>query len=585
MRQDVTFHNGQTGHRERRVAQHPARCRPRRRRCRPAASSRRSSTSSPARWSTRPTLEIVLNTPYAILDSLLAEYTLGIIPGGDFDPHNPVGTGPFKYESFQAGKTSTFKKYADYWGDAAFLDELRDPGLHRRQREGQRAPGRPDPDGRQPALQPGRHDQGRGRRRADRGGRPVGAVHDARRPGAVRRRQGAPGDAADRRPPGDDRPDPERLRLAGQRPVRPARRRLRQRPAAARAGHRPGQVAARRGGPGRASRSSCSPATTSARWPRPAANLFAEQAKEAGVEVKVTKKTPFYDDDYLSYTFAQDFWNTRNYIPQAVVGTFPPEQGGTYNETHWDNQEHRDLVNAAAKELDEAKRTDLLHQAQEIEYNEGGLIIWGFRQQVDGVRRQRAGARTEQVPPARQLQVQQGLGLTMTTASRPSRIRSRRSRLRGVAPAGRPGPCGSRAASDWRCSVSGWSRSWSSSRPPPSATRCGRSSAATTTPTSPAASSSRPSSASTTRSSRRYFDWLGGLFTGDFGTSLANQQPVWRADLEQRGQHPGAGAARRAGDDPAGVRHRDDLGALPAQAAGHRDPDDPARARRACPSS
>ena len=51
----------------------------------------------------------------------------------------------------------------------------------------------------------------------------------------------------------------------------------------------------------------------------PAANLFAEQAKAAGVEVKVTKKTPFYDDDYLSYPFAQDFWNTRNYIAQAVV--------------------------------------------------------------------------------------------------------------------------------------------------------------------------------------------------------------------------------------------------------------------------
>jgi peptide/nickel transport system substrate-binding protein len=115
-----------------------------------------------------------------------------------------------------------------------------------------------------------------------------------------------------------------------------------------------------------------------------AANLFAEQAKAAGVEVKVTKKTPFYDDDYLSYAFAQDFWNTRNYIPQAVVGTFPPDQGGTYNETHWDNEEHRNLVNEAAKELDETKRVELLHQAQEIEYNEGGLIIWGFRQQVDG---------------------------------------------------------------------------------------------------------------------------------------------------------------------------------------------------------
>jgi peptide/nickel transport system substrate-binding protein len=66
-----------------------------------------------------------------------------------------------------------------------------------------------------------------------------------------------------------------------------------------------------------------------------------------------------------------------------VVGTFPPEQGGTYNETHWDNEEHRELVSAAAREVDEAKRAELVHQAQEIEYDEGGLIIWGFRQQVD----------------------------------------------------------------------------------------------------------------------------------------------------------------------------------------------------------
>ena len=63
------------------------------------------------------TLELVLNTPYAILDSLLAEYTLGIIPT-DFDIANPVGTGAFMYESFEPGKTSTFTKYADYWGDA-----------------------------------------------------------------------------------------------------------------------------------------------------------------------------------------------------------------------------------------------------------------------------------------------------------------------------------------------------------------------------------------------------------------------------------------------------------------------------------
>ena len=43
-----------------------------------------------------------------------------------------------------------------------------------------------------------------------------------------------------------------------------------------------------------------------------------------------------------------------------------------------------DDVLGTLNHLDEAKRRELLHQAQEIEYNEGGLIIWGFRQQVDG---------------------------------------------------------------------------------------------------------------------------------------------------------------------------------------------------------
>ena len=69
------------------------------------------------------TLELVLKVPYAILDGLLAEYTVGIIPT-DFDIANPVGTGAFAYKSFDPGKTSTFTKYADYWGDPAFVDEL-----------------------------------------------------------------------------------------------------------------------------------------------------------------------------------------------------------------------------------------------------------------------------------------------------------------------------------------------------------------------------------------------------------------------------------------------------------------------------
>ena len=126
------------------------------------------------------------------------------------------------------------------------------------------------------------------------------------------------------------------------------------------------------------------------------ASLFAEQAKQAGVDVKIVKKNPFYDDDYLSYTFAQDFWNTRNYLPQAAVCAL---EGGTYNETHFDNEKFAGLIASAQRETDEAKRTSLLQDAQEIEYNEGGYIIWGFRRQIDGYSNKVSGIKPSRYLP------------------------------------------------------------------------------------------------------------------------------------------------------------------------------------------
>jgi peptide/nickel transport system substrate-binding protein len=328
------------------------------------------------------TLELVLNTPYAILDTLLAEYTAGIIPT-DFDINNPVGTGAFVYKSFEPGKTSTFTKYADYWGDPAFVDELQIQDFT-------------EDNAKVNALQAGQiqtvdnlpynlietiEGAGGGVLVSETGAWvPFTMRVDVAPFSDVRVRQ-AMRLIVDRQAMidqtlsgygtlGNDLYAPFDSAYASDLPQREqdidqAKSLLKQ------AGQEGMQVELFTGD----DIGSVAPA---------AANLFVEQAKLAGVDVKVTKKTPFYDDDYLSYPFAQDFWNTRNYIAQSVVGTFPPDQGGTYNETHWDNEEHRNLVNAAARELDEGKRNDLLHQAQEIEYEEGGLIIWGFRQQVDG---------------------------------------------------------------------------------------------------------------------------------------------------------------------------------------------------------
>jgi peptide/nickel transport system substrate-binding protein len=113
-----------------------------------------------------------------------------------------------------------------------------------------------------------------------------------------------------------------------------------------------------------------------------AAQVIAEQAKGAGVTIEVRKvdSGTFYGDNYLSWTFAQDFWATRSYLSQVAQGSLPDSP---FNETHWADPEFLDLISAARAELDEDRHIELLKAAQEIEWERGGLIVWSFSNQVD----------------------------------------------------------------------------------------------------------------------------------------------------------------------------------------------------------
>jgi peptide/nickel transport system substrate-binding protein len=112
-----------------------------------------------------------------------------------------------------------------------------------------------------------------------------------------------------------------------------------------------------------------------------AAQVFAEQAKGAGVTVNVKKiDANSYWTDYLKYTFSQDFWYTRNYLGQTSQGTLPT---APYNETHWKNDQWLAIVEEAFRTGDKTKRNELISAAQTIEHNDGGYIIWAFNNQVD----------------------------------------------------------------------------------------------------------------------------------------------------------------------------------------------------------
>lgn len=114
-----------------------------------------------------------------------------------------------------------------------------------------------------------------------------------------------------------------------------------------------------------------------------AAQVFAEQAKGAGVNVKVRKVDTgtFYDPDkYLKWPFAQDFWASRVYLAQVAQGDLP---NSPFNETHWGKGKFESLINQARGTVDEAKRKEILHEAQQMQYDQGGYIIPYFSNIID----------------------------------------------------------------------------------------------------------------------------------------------------------------------------------------------------------
>jgi peptide/nickel transport system substrate-binding protein len=123
------------------------------------------------------------------------------------------------------------------------------------------------------------------------------------------------------------------------------------------------------------------------------ANIFATQAKEAGITVNVKNDPNYYGDAYLKLAFSVDFWGTRNYLPQVANGSIP---GAPYNECHWPpksgpGSNYVSLYHQALAEVDQSKRCDIVHEMQSLEYNYGGYIIPFFNNLVDAYSTKVAG--------------------------------------------------------------------------------------------------------------------------------------------------------------------------------------------------
>jgi peptide/nickel transport system substrate-binding protein len=114
------------------------------------------------------------------------------------------------------------------------------------------------------------------------------------------------------------------------------------------------------------------------------ANIFAQQAKGAGVKVDVNNGPPdtYFATKYLKWAFGQTNWPPLpipNFINEALT------RKAFYNETHWKRPSFDKLVLQAQAEQREGRAQELWNEVQKILYDQGGYLIWGFTPFLDGV--------------------------------------------------------------------------------------------------------------------------------------------------------------------------------------------------------
>jgi peptide/nickel transport system substrate-binding protein len=328
------------------------------------------------------TVHFKLLRPFTAFEDFVGKQLIAIVPVG-YDPKNPVGTGPFKYQSFTPGQRSLFVRNDDYWGEGPYVDSVEIINFN-------------EDSARVNALVSGE----------------VHAI-DTVPASLLRTVQGNPNlnllvsetgawrpitMRVDRAPFDDvrvrqafrlivDRKQMVEQAYAGQARVANDLYAIDDTELYAKdLPQREQDIEQAKSLLKKAGRENLSVELVTGAVQAGVVEscvVFAQQAKAAGVNVKVTKLdgTTFYNDQYLQRTFSVDWWNGNSYLCQVAYGDGP---NPSYNECHWSNPAYNKLYYQALAELDVNKRREIAHKMQEMTWNEGGLIIFGFPNNLDG---------------------------------------------------------------------------------------------------------------------------------------------------------------------------------------------------------
>ena len=123
--------------------------------------------------------------------------------------------------------------------------------------------------------------------------------------------------------------------------------------------------------------------------------VLAEQAKRIGVTLKVkqvdlaTFQGPLKND----WTLSTGGSIGAPFLASAIHTDAP---FAVSNKTHFNDPQFSELFLAAMAQPDLEKRKALVHQVQQIQYERGGMLIWGYADLLDSVSTRVGGAQSEE---------------------------------------------------------------------------------------------------------------------------------------------------------------------------------------------
>jgi peptide/nickel transport system substrate-binding protein len=113
----------------------------------------------------------------------------------------------------------------------------------------------------------------------------------------------------------------------------------------------------------------------------PSAEVLVQNAKAAGVTIDLQVVPPsVWDPKFTKWPFTQGYWGNK---PFGLAWQVFYSPDGIFNETHFNDPQGNKIFSDALKDENEASRNQKLKELQQILYDRGGQIIHSFRTTVD----------------------------------------------------------------------------------------------------------------------------------------------------------------------------------------------------------